>query len=87
MSENRPENYTMELGPMGPIGEGVALMLRVNRNCPWNQCLFCPVYKREKFLARSVGEVKGDIDKARRIGDLLDSISWDMGLNGRFQHG
>ena len=86
MSENRPENYTMELGPMGPIGEGAALMLRVNRNCPWNQCLFCPVYKKEKFSARSVGEVKGDIDKARRIGDLLDSTSWDMGLSGRVQH-
>jgi len=86
MSEKRPEDYTMELGPMGPIGEGAALMLRVNRNCPWNQCLFCPVYKREKFSARSVGEIKGDIDRARRIGDLLESTSWDMGLNGRVRH-
>jgi hypothetical protein len=82
MSEKRPEDYTMELGPMGPIGEGAALMLRVNRNCPWNQCLFCPVYKKEKSSARRAGEIKGDIDKARRIGDLLESVSWDMGLNG-----
>ena len=85
MSEKKPEDYTMELGPMGPIGEGAALMLRVNRNCPWNQCLFCSVYKRGKFSARSTAEIKEDIDKARRIGDLLDCISRDMGLNGRVQ--
>jgi len=80
-----PGDYTMELGPMGPIGEGAALMLRVNRNCPWNQCLFCSVYKQSRFSARSVEEVKGDIDTARRIGDLLEGKSWEMGMNGWIQ--
>ena len=85
MSTMELDDYTMELGPMGPIGEGAALMLRVNRNCPWNQCLFCSVYKRSKFSGRSVKEVKGDIDTARRIGDLLEGQSWEMGLNGWIQ--
>ncbi|MCX5918031.1 MAG: radical SAM protein [Deltaproteobacteria bacterium] len=81
----KPDDYTMELGPMGPIGEGAALMLRVNRNCPWNQCLFCSVYKQSRFSARSVEEIKGDIDTARRIGDLLEGKSREMGLNGWIQ--
>jgi len=86
MPEKNPENYILELGPMGPIGEGAALMLRVNRNCPWNQCLFCPVYKQSKFSPRSVTEVKRDIDTARRVGDLLEGTSWEIGLNGYVQH-
>jgi hypothetical protein len=86
MPEKNPENYIMELGPMGPIGEGGSLMLRVNRNCPWNRCLFCPVYKQRKFSPRSVNEVKRDIDIARRVGDLLEGTSWEIGLNGYVQH-
>jgi radical SAM superfamily enzyme YgiQ (UPF0313 family) len=85
MSTIKPDDYTMELGPMGPIGEGAALMLRVNRNCPWNQCLFCSVYKPSKFSVRSVEEVKRDIDAARRVGDLLEGTSWEIGLNGYVQ--
>ncbi len=80
-----PDDYTIELGPMGPIGEGAALMLRVNRNCPWNRCLFCPVYKGEKFSARSAAEIKADIEKIRRVADLLESTSWNLGLGGRIQ--
>jgi hypothetical protein len=85
MPEENPQNFIMELGPMGPIGEGAALMLRVNRNCPWNQCLFCPVYKESRFSPRTMQEVKEDINKARRIGDLLESASWEMGLSGWVQ--
>ena len=36
--------------------------MRVTRNCPWNQCLFCPAYKGAKFSRRTVEEVKQDID-------------------------
>jgi radical SAM superfamily enzyme YgiQ (UPF0313 family) len=86
MPAMKPDDYTMELGPMGPIGEGAALMLRVNRNCPWNQCLFCSVYKPSKFSVRSVEEVKRDIDAARRIGDLLEGTSFEIGWNGYVQH-
>jgi radical SAM superfamily enzyme YgiQ (UPF0313 family) len=72
MISKRPEDYTIELGPMGPIGEGEALLLRINRNCPWNQCLFCPVYKGKRFSIRQVDEVKRDIDAVRRVCDLLE---------------
>jgi hypothetical protein len=67
---------------MGPIGEGQALILRVNRNCPWNQCLFCPVYKGRRFSARSAEEIKGDIDAVSRSRDVLDRTSWQTGLQG-----
>jgi radical SAM superfamily enzyme YgiQ (UPF0313 family) len=73
MISEKPEDYTIELGPMGPIGEGQALLLRINRNCPWNQCLFCPVYKGKRFSVREVYEVKRDIDAVRRVCDLLEA--------------
>ena len=34
----------------------------MTRNCPWNQCVFCPAYKGVKFSRRTVEEVKKDID-------------------------
>ncbi len=83
MTQRRPEDYAIDLGPMGPIGEGEALLLRVNRNCPWNQCLFCPVYKGKKFSTRSVAEIKGDIEAVRRVYDLLQAASWEVGPAGR----
>jgi len=85
LTSKRPEDYTMELGPMGPIGEGEALLLRVNRNCPWNKCLFCPVYKGKTFSTRSVAEIKDDTDAVRRVCDLLATASWEMGLTGRIR--
>jgi hypothetical protein len=68
---------------MGPIGEGASLMLRVNRNCPWNKCLFCHVYKESTFSVRGKDEVKADIDAAARIQRLLEAVSFDIGLSGR----
>lgn len=73
MISRKPEDYTIELGPMGPIGEGQALLLTVNKNCPWNQCLFCLVYKGKRFSVREVDEVKRDIDVVRRVYDLLET--------------
>lgn len=78
-----PRQLTMEMGPMGPIGEGASLMLRVNRNCPWNKCLFCHVYKESTFSVRGKDEVKADIDAAARVQRLLESVSFDIGLSGR----
>jgi len=68
---------------MGPIGEGESLILRVNRNCPWNRCLFCPVYKGRTFSARSAAEIKRDIDVVRRTSECLEETSFAMGLSGR----
>ncbi|MDY0045357.1 MAG: hypothetical protein RBS82_11945, partial [Syntrophales bacterium] len=77
------KNIIIELGPMGPIGEQDALILRVNRNCPWNRCLFCSVYKDKKFSIRNKDDVKKDIDAVAYIQSELEKISWEMGTNGR----
>lgn len=51
-----------EQGVIRPPSEASSLLLRVTRNCPWNQCIFCPAYKGTKFSRRTVEEVKKDID-------------------------
>ena len=56
-------NTAIEQGPIRPPNEAESLLLRVTRNCPWNRCLFCPVYKGKKFSRRSLEEIKGDIDQ------------------------
>jgi radical SAM superfamily enzyme len=51
-----------EQGVIRPPSEASSLLIRVTRNCPWNQCLFCPAYKGTRFSRRTVDEVKSDID-------------------------
>jgi len=51
-----------EQGVIRPPSEAMSLLVRVSRNCPWNQCVFCPAYKGTKFSKRTVDEVKRDID-------------------------
>ncbi len=51
-----------EQGPIRPPSEAGSLLLRVMRNCPWNQCTFCPVYKHRQFSRRPVEHVQRDID-------------------------
>lgn len=77
------EDVAIECGPMGPIGEHEALILRVNRHCPWNRCLFCPVYKGRKFGLRNLDEIKRDIDAVALLRDRLEAVSWEMGTSGR----
>ncbi len=79
METKRPEDYAVDIGPMAPIGEREALILRVTRNCPWNRCLFCPVYKEKKFELRSVFEIKRDIDAIKRIVELINETSREIG--------
>jgi radical SAM superfamily enzyme len=55
-----------EQGVIRPPSEASSLLVRVTRNCPWNQCLFCPAYKGTRFSRRTVEEVKGDIDSMAR---------------------
>jgi len=64
-----PESF--ELGPIRPPSESFSLLIRVTRNCPWNRCKFCPIYKGEKFQLRSVDEVKQDILTAKSIADRI----------------
>jgi len=55
-----------EQGPIRPPSEADSLLIRVTRNCPWNRCRFCPVYKRRPFALRSVEHVIEDIDRVHR---------------------
>ena len=74
---------SFELGPIRPPSEAFSLLIRVTRNCPWNRCKFCPIYKDEKFQLRSVEEVKGDIDIARAIQDRIKQMAQKHGDNPR----
>jgi radical SAM superfamily enzyme YgiQ (UPF0313 family) len=72
-----------EQGPIRPPNEARSLLLRITRNCPWNQCLFCPVYKKQKFSLRTTEEVKKDIQTAKDFADDIKAISWKMGESGQ----
>jgi radical SAM superfamily enzyme YgiQ (UPF0313 family) len=72
-----------EQGPIRPPNEARSLLLRVTRNCPWNQCLFCPVYKKRKFSLRTGEEIKKDIQTARDIADDIKALSWKLGFSGK----
>ena len=71
--------YEFELGPIRPPSEAHSILLRITRNCPWNKCAFCPVYKNEKFSLRTLEEIKGDIDSMYGIYSKING-------KGRFQH-
>jgi len=61
--ENSMNRYVgFEVGPIRPPSEAKSLLIRVTRNCQWNRCTFCPVYKNREFSVRSVDEVLSDID-------------------------
>ena len=74
--------FSFEQGPIRPPNEARSLLLRVTRNCPWNQCLFCPVYKRSKFSLRTVEEIKEDIQTAKDTADEIKALSWKLGFRG-----
>jgi len=74
---------SFEQGPIRPPNEARSLLLRVTRNCPWNQCLFCAIYKKRKFSLRSVEEIKEDIQAARDIADDIKALSWKLGQEGK----
>ena len=81
----KSKRWWYEMGPIRPPSEGRdhSLLIRATRNCPWNRCRFCPVYKGQKFEYRSVAEVKEDIDVARALAGELKAASWRLGLGGR----
>ena len=72
-----------EQGPIRPPSEAGSLLFRFTRNCPWNRCTFCPVYKGRQFSRRSLEEIKGDIDTAAEIYQELRAFSSSLGRGGR----
>lgn len=71
-----------EMGPIRPPSEAQSLLIRVTRNCPWNQCAFCHTYKGAQFSFRSPEEIKKDIDRAKEIVDEIRRLSWGLGYAG-----
>ena len=71
-----------EQGPIRPPSEAYSLLLRVTRNCPWNRCEFCHIYKGKKFSLRTVEEVKKDIDTVQEIVSEVKALSWMHGFAG-----
>jgi radical SAM superfamily enzyme with C-terminal helix-hairpin-helix motif len=47
------------------------LLIRVERNCPWNRCRFCGVYKGRRFSRRPLEHVLRDIDA---VADHIDAL-------------
>jgi radical SAM superfamily enzyme YgiQ (UPF0313 family) len=74
---------SFELGPIRPPSEAFSLLIRVTRNCPWNRCKFCPIYKGAKFQLRSVEEVKRDIDMVKAIQDEIKELARKHGDSPR----
>jgi hypothetical protein len=71
-----------EQGPIRPPSEAHSLLLRVTRNCPWNRCTFCPVYKGTRFSVRPVAHVLRDIDAVYEAVQQLGEGPRDLAPTG-----
>jgi radical SAM superfamily enzyme YgiQ (UPF0313 family) len=79
--------HEIEQGPIRPPSEAHSLLLRVTRNCSWNHCEFCHIYKGQRFSLRTVDEVKKDIDSIKQIVEELHALSWSQGFGGSISPG
>jgi hypothetical protein len=74
-----------EVGPIRPPSEAGSLLVRITRNCQWNRCTFCPVYKDREFSVRSVDEVLSDIDLvSKHLASIREAFSspFDLAADG-----
>ncbi len=84
-TEKKKEEYGgFEQGPIRPPSEAYSLLIRVTRNCPWNRCTFCPVYKDARFSIRPVEHVIEDIDT---VAKHVESLRRNMDQSGRIDRG
>lgn len=72
-----------EQGPIRPPSEAESLLVRITRNCPWNRCTFCPIYKGAKFSLRPVDHVLKDIDTVRFYVDAIGAAEKHGGTLSR----
>ncbi len=77
------EYHGFEQGPIRPPSEAYSLLVRVTRNCPWNRCTFCPLYKGSRFSIRKVEHVKKDIDLVYRYVEALRQMGGESGRISR----
>jgi len=84
MNVKKAGKYSFEVGMFRPPSEGgsYSLLMRFTRNCPWNKCTFCGMYKNEKFSLRTAEEIKADIDSIAAICEELRNISRSLGFAG-----
>ena len=82
-----PERLTYEIGPIRPPSEALSLLVRFTRNCPWNKCEFCHLYKGKKFERRPVADIKADIDTIRKMRDAIQVLAWQRGEAGKVSQG
>ncbi len=73
--QDQERYYGFEQGPIRPPSEARSLLIRVTRNCPWNHCAFCPVYKGARFSVRPETHVIADIDALHRHVDALKGLA------------
>jgi len=71
--------HSFEIGPFRPPSEAYSLLIRATRNCPWNRCKFCSLYKEQKFQLRPVAEIKQDILVIKATQDRIKELSWKSG--------
>ena len=88
MIASATREYDFETGIYRPPSEGGSnsLLVRLTRNCPWNRCTFCGMYKTEKFQLRTVAEIKQDIDAMAAVRDDIMALSRQMGHGGEITH-
>jgi radical SAM superfamily enzyme YgiQ (UPF0313 family) len=78
------ENYEgFEVGPIRPPSEAGSLLLRLTRNCPWNRCKFCGLYKGTKFSIRPVAHVLQDIDTIHYYADAIQQKTENLDCTER----
>jgi len=73
------EYQGFEQGPIRPPSEAFSLLVRVTRNCPWNRCTFCPVYKDTRFSIRPKDHVIKDIDSVYRSVEIIQKTAREEG--------
>jgi hypothetical protein len=78
-----PDSF--QLGPIRPPSEAYSLLIRVTKNCSWNRCKFCHIYKGQRFELRPVAEVKQDILAAKAIQDAIKAMAWKSGYGGSIE--
>ena len=76
---------SLELGPIRPPSESSSLLLRVTRNCSWNRCKFCHIYKGRRFELRPVEDIKRDILTVKGIQEGLQEAARLEGYGDDFK--
>jgi len=84
-SEKKQIYEGFEQGPIRPPSEAASLLIRITRNCPWNRCTFCPVYKNERFSLRPTADVIRDIDSVSTHINVLREMGGQNGQISRFK--